>query len=534
MDIITTALPYANGPLHCGHILEAILADIYVRYLRSISQDVVFLSGQDAHGVAITISAHSLGESEEEYIKKMHELHQETYRLAHISFDIFTTTHSVYNKKTTEYFYNTMCQAGVIKEVMCRLPYDPVERIFLADRFLKGTCPSCKAADQYGDHCESCGATYTSDMLIDPVSRVSQEAITWQERSHHVVDLEYMRDTLWRHLETMECHVAVKNKLQEWFETTLRHWDITRDGPYFGFPIPGRDDQYFYVWVDAPCGYVSALGEHKGIDDLAQIKDIWNASRVTHVIGKDITYFHGLFWPAMLASSGFHMPDALICHGFVTKDGHKMSKSKGTFIVAQDILTHIPADALRYYFATKLSPGLHDIDISCDDFIDRIHSDLIGKCINLGSRLSGFVHKYGDGLLAEPMDVPFLQDIQASLSTLHAAYKNWDFAEVTRILMRICHSANQWIDQHQPWIVAKTDTDKAWRSASTALQVYRWVLMGLRPICPILAAQGLELFLQHTEDTMNFTIIDGRIQSFVPLLTRFERDTLRAVFGEHA
>ena len=533
MYIITTALPYANGPLHCGHLLEAILADIKVRYLRAMDHEVLFLSGQDAHGVAITISATAAGETEENYIQKMHTMHAATYDLANIHFDIFTSTHTETNKLVTYFFYEKLSTEGTIIEASCTLPMDPQQNIFLADRFLKGTCPVCKVADQYGDHCEMCGATYTSSELIHPKSRLSDAPIVWQERSHKMIALEPLRDRLLEHLEKMDCLDAVKHKLKEWFAEPLRDWDITRDGPYFGFAIPERENQYFYVWLDAPCGYIAAMCDGLKIYDMEKIRSIWNDAHITHIIGKDITYFHGLFWPAMLHASGFKMTDAMVCHGFVTKNGEKMSKSKGTFIIASDLLQTVPSDALRYYFATKLSPGLQDIDISCNDFMDRIHADLIGKCINLGSRLSGFVIKHGEGMLAEPMDMPMLDGMRTLLQGIYDAYDAYDYVEVTKIIMHVCDKTNQWIDIHQPWKTAKTDPHAAWLSASNALQVYRWILIAIGPICPDLSVTGLEIFGHRDHRLGQLDVIQGILHPFVPLMQRFDRDILSAAFGEN-
>lgn len=533
MDIVTTALPYANGPLHCGHILEAMLADIRVRFLRSIHKKVIFLSGQDAHGAAIMISAQASGETEIDYIARMRRMHIDTYTLAGVTFDCFTSTHSEKNREITLEIYRALKTAGCIREVTVSSAYDPSSGLFLADRFLSGQCPRCQAVGQYGDHCESCGATYASHELINPVSRSSNHAIAWQDRVHVVVSLEQTRTVLKEHLASVDCIAAVKNKLEEWFDAPLRDWDITRNGPYFGFEIPERPDQYFYVWMDAPCGYLAALQEALNSDNLNEVKAIWNQAHITHVIGKDITYFHGLFWPAMLHAYGLKMPDAMLCHGFVTLAGDKMSKSKGTFILADTLLKGVGQDPLRYYFASKLSESIADIDMSCDDFIDRIHSDLIGKCINLGSRLSGFVHRQGDSLLSEPMDPAWLDEIALQLAAIPAAYQAWDYALVTRIAMKVCDLANQWVDQHKPWSLAKTDPEAAWRTSSTALQVYRWVLIALAPICPEIATKGLELFEGNPDLSSGFKVLaPSKINPFVPLLQRYDRDALKQLFGE--
>lgn len=532
MNIITTALPYANGPLHCGHVLEAMLADIRVRYLRDMEEKVIFISGQDAHGAAITISANVRDESEEEYIESMHQQHVATYAKSAVVFDCFSSTDSEYNKQVTLAIYQALKDKGCVREVTVNLPYDPMLETFLADRFISGECPRCHAMAQHGDHCEVCGATYGAQDLINPISRNSQSDIVWKERVHVVVELEKSRDVLQSHLKDMDCIDAVKNKLAEWFDAPLRHWDITRNAPYFGFEIPDRPSQYFYVWLDAPCGYLSALQEAEGLS-LTDAKTLWNRSHITHVIGKDITYFHGLFWPAMLHAYDLKMPDAMMCHGFVTLSGEKMSKSKGTFILADTLLEGVGSDALRYYFATKISENIADIDMSCDDFMDRVHADLIGKCINLGSRLSGFVHRHGQGVLSEPMDQVWLEEMRQMMMPVHEAYRNWDYALVTRIIMKVCDAANQWVDHHAPWKAAKTDPHAAWQTSSTALQVYRWVLMALQPICPDLCQKGLMQFPASQNLSHGFAVMDPvDIATFVPLLSRFDREELKRLFGE--
>lgn len=533
MDIITTALPYANGPLHCGHILEAILADIRVRYLRSMQRKVIFLSGQDAHGAAIMISAQKQRQSEVDYINDMHALHVQTYAKASVVYDCFSSTHTETNRKITLDIYKSLQAKGYVKEVTVSLPYDPSSGMFLADRFLSGQCPRCTALEQYGDHCEVCGATYASHELINPVSRESNHAIAWQSRVHVVVALEQCRQFLQTYLADVECLMAVKHKLEEWFNAPLRDWDITRNGPYFGFEIPDRQDQYFYVWLDAPCGYLAALQDFLKEDQWSVVRDCWNNAHITHVIGKDITYFHGLFWPAMLYAHDLKMPDAMFTHGFVTLKGDKMSKSKGTFILAENLLDGVGSDALRYYLATKLSEGIADIDICCDDFISKVHSDLIGKCINLGSRLSGFVHRCGHGVLSEPMDTAWLDDLREQLMGVHDAYEKWDYATVGRVVMKVCDDANAWVDQHKPWALAKTDSIAAWQVSSTALQVYRWALMALQPICPNLAGKGLDMFEGRVDLSDGFDVLlKSEIKQFVPLMQRYDREVVSRLFGE--
>lgn len=530
MNIVTIALPYANGPLHCGHILEAIIADIHVRYLKEMQQQVIFLSGQDAHGAAIMISAKENGESEESYISKMHHLHMETYKKADVEFDRFSSTHSETNKNITKEVYLSLMADDCIREIDVYLPLDPSTGLFLADRFLSGTCPKCQAGNQYGDNCESCGATYQAHELIDPRVRSSGINVAWESKSHSMVILENKRKTIKKYLEVVKCVDAVKHKLLEWFSSTLKDWDITRDSPYFGFEIPGKEHQYFYVWLDAPCGYIAALQEALQ-EDLSTTKKVWNSSKITHVIGKDIIYFHGLFWPAMLSSYKLKLADELRCHGFVTMNGQKMSKSKGQNISANDLCETVGSDCIRYYFASKSNEGITDIDISCDDFLDKIHAELIGKCINLGSRLSKFVQQ-GDNCLLEPIDEAWLSDIRESLIPVIEEYKNWNYANVTKILMRACDAANLWIEQHKPWHVVKNDPQKASEIASTALQVYRWVLIALKPICPNLCDRGLSIFAHKGDMSEQFSILEkSRIQAFEPLLSRFEKEKIMSVFG---
>lgn len=532
LEIVTAALPYANGALHCGHFFEATLADVCVRYRRMRGRRVVFVCGQDAHGTAITLSAMSLGISEEAQIARMAERHKQTYALGHVVFDCFSSTHVPDNRVITEAMYRAMQQDGGVREVSVTLPYDPVDQIFLADRFVRGTCPHCQAPEQSGDHCDRCGSTYDASELINPVSRRSGAPLEWRDSSHVMVTLERYRTMLISFLSALDCVESVKHKLMEWFQGPLRDWDITRDGPYFGFPIPDRRDQYFYVWMDAPCGYLAALKEALALPSWETVCASWNEAHITHVIGKDVVYFHGLFWPAMLHAAQLKTPDTLLCHGFVTVAGEKMSKSKGNYIDVDALIMKVGADALRYYMASKFTPGLSDIDLSLDDFIDKVHADLIGKSINLGARVAGFVTRLGSGVLSGDQDEVWLGALQSYEHLVVEAYESWHYAEALRLVMRLCDEANRWVDHHKPWALAKVDPEAAWRIASTALQVYRWVWLALSPVCPDLGKRALDLF-GDAERTLVFNRLPPghRIEVFEPLMTRYDRASLLSVFG---
>jgi methionyl-tRNA synthetase len=410
--LVTSALPYANGAIHLGHMLEYIQTDIWARYQRSQGHECYFAWADDAHGTPVMLSARAEGTTPEELINRMNEEHKTDFRDFGISYDNYSSTHSEYNREQVEYIYRRLDEGGYIERRKIKQLYDEEEGMFLPDRFIRGTCPKCGAEEQYGDSCESCGSTYAPTDLINPRSAVSGSKPVFRESEHYFVRLSKFEQPLKDWVSSGALQSEVVNKLQEWFVDGLRDWDISRDAPYFGFRIPGTEDKYFYVWVDAPIGYVSSfreLCERKGLDF-----DAWwgvdSQAEVYHFIGKDIVYFHTLFWPAMLMGAGMRTPTAVYAHGFLMVDGAKMSKSRGTFIKARTYLDHLNPDYLRYYFAAKLGPGTADIDLNLDDFVQRVNSDVVGKVVNIASRCAGFIQRKFDGRLSRKLPAPELYD----------------------------------------------------------------------------------------------------------------------------
>ena len=494
-DILATiALPYANGPIHLGHLIEAIQADIWVRFQHMRGHHCLYICGSDAHGTAIMLSAEKQQTSPEEVIAKINQQHQQTFSNFLINFDNFYTTHSPENQALCNEFYNTLLARGDITTRTISQAFDPEKELFLADRFIKGECPRCGADDQYGDNCEACGATYSPAELKNARSMLSGATPTMKESEHVFFQLENHRDTLeaWVNDEHLQPQVA--NKLREWFNEPLRDWDISRDAPYFGFEIPGAPGKYFYVWMDAPVGYLASLKHLAEQRDDINYDNYWNPdskAEVYHFIGKDIVYFHALFWPAMLHGAGLRLPTEIIAHGFLTVNGQKMSKSRGTFITGDHYLTQLDPQFLRYYTAAKLSSQVEDIDLSGEDFMLRNNSDLVGKYINLASRNAGFITKKFDGLLADQLHNPELyQRFLDASETIADHYEQRNYNRCMREIMQLADLANQYIDQHQPWALAKEEGKEAEVQAicTQGLNLFRVLTTYLKPILPDIAS----------------------------------------------
>jgi methionyl-tRNA synthetase len=492
--LVTSALPYANGPLHLGHIIEAVQTDIWVRFQRMQGHDCLYVCAEDTHGTPIMIKAQSEGLTPEALIARVAEEHRAAYQGFLIGHDQFHSTHSAENRHFTDLMFGRLKEAGHITTRSVRQAYDEKAGMFLPDRYVRGTCPRCKAADQYGDSCEVCGATYAPADLIDPKSTVSGTTPVWRESEHVFFSLGHFEDMLREWVRSGSLQDAVRAKLDEWFSTGLQDWDISRDAPYFGFEIPGHPGKFFYVWFDAPIGYLGsfkALCERRGLDMQSYLAPDSQAE-LHHFIGKDISYFHTLFWPAVLHGSGMRRPTAVHAHGFLTINGQKMSKSRGTFITANRYLELLPAEPLRYYFAAKLGPGVDDIDLSLEDFTARVNSDLVGKLVNIASRCAGFVVR-GGGTLASALPDPALYaEFTAARPRITALYEQLDYAQAMREIMLLADRANQYVDTHKPWALAK-DPAKAAETLGIATQginLFRVLMVYLAPVLPDMACHA--------------------------------------------
>ncbi|MFW0097243.1 MAG: methionine--tRNA ligase [Coxiella endosymbiont of Haemaphysalis qinghaiensis] len=526
--LVTSAFPYANGPIHLGHMAENIQADIWVRFQRLLGNSCLYISGEDAHGTAIMITAQKLGIPPEAVVANMHKEHAKDFSDFLINFDNFYTTHSLENCKLSEFIYQKLKNNGDIFTEIISQAYDPVQNIFLSDRFIHGTCPRCGSPDQYGDVCESCSATYSPTELIDLISDLSG-AKPIQKRSEHLFfSLNRYRDLLEKWVNGGHLQPQVVNKLKEWFPNNLKAWDISRDAPYFGFEIPGTVNKYFYVWLDAPIGYMASLKNLTKQRPEINFDFYWqkeSSAELYHFIGKDIVYFHALFWPAMLAGAGFRLPTGIHVHGFLTINGRKMSKSRGTFITARQYLERLNPEYLRYYFAAKLGSQLEDIDFNFEDFTQRVNADLIGKYINLASRCAGFITKNHDGRLSYELPEPLLYEsfIKAE-KTIIECYETLNYNKAVRTIMTLADYANQYIDGKKPWaLITKAGQKKHIQSVCTqGLNLFKVLTTYLKPILPDVS-EKVEMFLNC--DKLNFEnlkepLLDHFINPFKPLMQR--------------
>jgi methionyl-tRNA synthetase len=535
--LVTAALPYANGSIHMGHMLEHIQTDIWVRYQRHVGNECYFICASDAHGTPIMISARKAGVTPEALIESFREEHQADFADFRISFDNFHTTHSDENRRLVEGIYAELERGGHIAHRTIRQAYDEAEQMFLPDRFVRGACPRCKAPDQYGDSCEVCGATYSPADLIDAVSVLSGTPPVERESEHvffRLSDCEAMlRD--WVGGDRLQPSVA--RKLAEWFDAGLQDWDISRDAPYFGFEIPGLPGKYFYVWLDAPVGYMASFMELCARRDDLDFDAWWRPGGETelyHFIGKDIVYFHSLFWPAVLRASGYRTPDGVNVHGFLTVNGEKMSKSRGTFIKARTYLDHLDPEYLRYYYAAKLGDGVEDIDLNLEDFVQKVNSDLVGKVVNIASRCAGFIARQSDGRLADALPDPELKAAFVDgAGDIGAAYERREFSRAMRLIMALADRANQYIDRHKPWVLAKEPgrSDEVQAVCTQGLDAFRSLVILLKPVLPRLAADA-EAFLGTGElawADLATPFTGRRIGRFEPLLTRVDPKAVAAM-----
>ncbi|MFT5062829.1 MAG: methionyl-tRNA synthetase [Gammaproteobacteria bacterium] len=528
--LVTNALPYANGPIHIGHLVGYMQADMWVRYQRMQGNECHFVCADDAHGTPIMLRAQKEGITPEELIGRVAVEHQADFADFHIKFDNYHSTHSPENQHFASLIYNKLHDTGHITSRSVKQAYDPEAGMFLPDRFIKGECPKCGAKDQYGDNCESCGATYTPTDLKNPVSAVSGATPIEKESEHYFFKLGDFEEMLKGWTREGHIHEALANKLGEWFESGLNDWDISRDAPYFGFEIPNAPGKYFYVWLDAPIGYMASFKNYCDKTPGLKFDDYWKEgsdTELVHFIGKDIVYFHALFWPAMLEGAGFRKPSLISTNGFLTLNGAKMSKSRGTFIKARTWLDHLGPEHLRYYFAAKLGNGVEDVDLNMDDFVARVNSDLVGKYVNIASRCAGFVKKLADnqltGQLAEPALYAEFVDAGPAIAE---AYEQREYSKAMRLIMGLADKANQYIDHHKPWTLAKDETNhpQVIEVCSMGVNLFRLLTLYLKPILPELASRA-EAFLQV--EPMQWAdaatpLLDHQITKFKPLLQRVD------------
>ncbi len=534
--LVTSALPYANAPLHIGHMVEYTQTDIWARFQKMRGHQCWYICADDAHGTPIMLHARQKGISPEELVARMSEEHQADFRDFRIGFDNYHSTHSEENRELAELIYRRNLEGGHIVARTITQLYDPEEGIFLPDRFIKGECPRCGAADQYGDSCEACGATYSPTELRNPYSAVSGATPVEKETEHLFFRLQDFEEMLKAWTRGGHLQPEVANKLDEWFEAGLREWDISRDAPYFGFEIPDHPGKYFYVWLDAPIGYMASfknLCGKKGLD----FDDYWaegSDAELYHFIGKDIIYFHALFWPAMLHGAGFRKPTTIHAHGFLTVNGQKMSKSRGSFIQARTYLDHLDPEYLRYYFAAKLGPGVDDIDLNLDDFVQRVNSDLVGKVVNIASRCAGFVTKRFEGRLAAELAEPELfQRFVDAGEAIAEDYERRRYNRAVREIMKLADLANQYIDEKRPWVVAKEAGREAELHAicSMGLNLFKVLIGYLRPILPG-TAEKAEAFLKIAPQRwaeIGDPLLDHPIEKFKPLMTRVDPKKVEAM-----
>lgn len=535
--LVTSALPYANGPIHLGHLLEYIQTDIWVRFQKLRGQRCTYVCADDAHGTAIMLKAEEKGISPEQQIAEVKADHERDFADFQIRFDNYYSTHSPENRQFSEMIFQRNKDAGYIVEKEITQLYDPEKGMFLSDRFVRGTCPKCKAPDQYGDNCEVCGATYSPSELIEPYSAVSGATPVEKQTTQLFFDLPQFEPMLREWTRSGSLQEGVANKLQEWIEE-LHPWDISREAPYFGFEIPGYPGKYFYVWLDAPIGYMASfknLCEREGWD----FDDYWKAdsdAELYHFIGKDIINFHGLFWPAMLEGAGLRKPTAIYSHGFVTVNGAKMSKSRGTFIMARTYLDHLDPEYLRYYFAAKLNSRVDDFDLNLEDFAQRVNTDLVGKVVNIASRTGNFVKKFGGVLAAQPDNPLLVREAQEAAPRIAAFYEQREFGKAMREIMALADHANGYIADKAPWSLAKEDGKdrEVLEICTTALNVFRLLTLYLKPVLPGLAERA-EAFLDiepMTWEDADQLLLEHPINKFKPLMARVDMAHIEAMLAD--
>lgn len=551
--LVTSALPYANGSIHLGHLVEYIQTDIWVRFQKMRGNECYYVCADDTHGTPIMLRAQQEGISPETLIERVHDEHISDFTNFNIEFDNYYSTNSEENKELALGIYSRLKEKGLIESRIIEQYYDPGQEMFLPDRFIKGECPKCHVHDQYGDGCESCGTTYSPTDLINPISAVSGATPVKKESEHYFFKLGVCEKFLeqWMQeghsksgsgsLQQGPLQKEAQNKLEEWFEAGLRDWDISRDAPYFGFEIPGAPGKYLYVWLDAPVGYMASFKNYCAKNNM-DFDAWWNADSDTelyHFIGKDILYFHALFWPATLHFANYRTPDKVCVHGFLTVNGKKMSKSRGTFITARTYIDYLDPEYLRYYYAAKLNDHIEDIDLNLDDFVLRVNSNLIGKYINIASRSAGFITKRFEGKLAGQVDnegEKLLNNIQAEASHIATLYEERKFSEAVRLIMSLADQANEYINEIKPWEIAKQEGQEQMlhQSCTTNINVFRLLTLYLKPILPKLT-EKVEDFLNiepmKWSDNTIF-LLDHSIKKYKHLAKRIEADQVTAMIDK--
>ena len=534
--LVTSALPYANGEIHLGHLLEYIQTDIWVRFQKLQGNECHYVCADDAHGTPIMLKADEMGIDPEELIAGVSERHQADFRDFNIEFSQFHSTHSDENRYFSELIYSRLKESGFIKTRVISQAFDPEKEMFLPDRFIKGECPKCGADDQYGDNCEACGATYSTTELKNARSVVSGAVPIEKDSEHYFFDLPQFEAELKDWTNAGHLQEEVSNKLAEWFEQGLQQWDISRDKPYFGFKIPGTEDKYFYVWLDAPIGYMASFKKLCDNSDL-EFDDFFakgSDTELYHFIGKDIVYFHALFWPATLLGSNFRTPNAIFAHGFLSVNGQKMSKSRGTFIQARTYLETLNPECLRYYYAYKLSAKIDDIDLSLEDFKQRVNSDIVGKVVNIASRSASFVvKKFDKELSKECIEQELYDEFVAANTEIAGHYEDRNFGQAMRSIMKLADKANQYIDEKKPWQLVKEESkmQEVHEITSLAINLFRVLMTYLKPVLPEMAEKSEE-FLNIDSlswNDINSPLLGHEINKFKPLMTRVEDEQIEAM-----
>lgn len=536
--LVTSALPYANGHLHLGHLVEHIQTDIWVRTHKMLGHHCISICGDDAHGTPIMLKAEQLGITPEALTAEMKQSHERDFAGFYIDYDCYHTTHSPENQALASEIYTKLQARGDIIKKTISQAYDPLKNMFLPDRYVKGACPKCGAMDQYGDSCEVCGATYTPTDLINPISAISGATPVEKESEHYFFDLVRYENLLKEWTRNGHLQTEVANKLDEWFEAGLKQWDISRDAPYFGFAIPGAVDKYFYVWLDAPIGYMASFKKYCEASGCS-FEEFWHKDSTTelyHFVGKDIVYFHALFWPALLAGSDHRLPTAIFTHGFLTVDGQKMSKSRGTFLEARQYLQQLNPEYLRYYFAAKLNGRVDDLDLNFTDFTHRVNADLVGKVVNIASRCAGFINKRFDNQLADTLaDDALYTEILNAREGIIDAFVSRDYAHAIRQIMICADRVNQYIDAEKPWVLAKDPESLPAVQAicSMGINLFRILITYLKPVLPAMASAAeqflnVEALVWHSIDK---PLLQHKINAFTPLMTRVEQEKIDAMFA---
>ncbi|MDA9801278.1 methionine--tRNA ligase [Candidatus Pseudothioglobus singularis] len=534
--LVTSALPYANGEIHLGHLLEYIQTDIWVRFQKMQGNECHYVCADDAHGTPIMLKADEMGIDPEELISGVSERHQADFKDFNIEFSQFHSTHSDENRYFSELIYSRLKESGFIKTRVISQAFDPEKEMFLPDRFVKGECPKCGADDQYGDNCEVCGATYSTTELKNARSVVSGAKPIEKDSEHYFFDLPQFEKELKNWTNAGHLQEEVRNKLAEWFDQGLQQWDISRDKPYFGFKIPGTEDKYFYVWLDAPIGYMASFKKLCDNSNL-EFDDFFakgSDTELYHFIGKDIVYFHALFWPATLMGSNFRTPNAIYAHGFLSVNGQKMSKSRGTFIQARTYLETLNPECLRYYYAYKLSSKIDDIDLNLEDFKQRVNSDLVGKVVNIASRSASFVvKKFDKELSSHCIEQGLYDEFVAANTEIAGHYEDRNYGQAMRSIMKLADKANQYIDEKKPWQLAKEEgkSQEVHEITSLAINLFRVLMTYLKPVLPEMAEKS-EAFLSVDSlnwDDIKSPLLGHQINKFKPLMTRIEDEQIEVM-----